>query len=292
MKKYLNLEDFKEFVSDFFDKEKSKAFVDFKVDKLISTLLTEKIYDDTKESFINNIDKKFIEEYFLPFNKYISDYKKIFDSMSEFSYLFKNDTHTVSVSKKIEDTTHLIKFPSFLSKAVNSYSSSDIEYRSVIEKADSTSILKTRKSLYQERNQQHIGYDLFSFNNDFDELRQKILLEHKSNEKIKNTIDFLNKYISEAFNSYGKYCVKESINKDFLDIYNFISNIESEINNIKKNHSYKEIFEFMEEKKFDFKNLNEEHLDILKLSFDYNIDRSKFIFNDKNKNNRNQTFKV
>lgn len=292
MKKYLNEESFKKFVSDFFDNEKSKAFIDFKVDKLISKLLTEKIYEDTKESFLNTIDTNFIEKYLLPLNSYIFSSKQLLENISKFHYSYNNDTHTVYVSKKLDDTIHLIKFPSFTSKSVGSYTSSDIEYRAIIDNSDNKGILKKNKSLYKERNQQHIGYNFFAFNNDFDEIREKNRLEYKNDNKMSNTIDFLEKYIAEAFNKYGEYCISDIIDKDFLEICTFINDIEIEINNIKKHFSYKEIFEFMQEKEMDFKNLKEEDLDILKLSFDYNIDKSKFTSKALVKNNKIQTLKV
>lgn len=292
MKNYLNEENFKKFVSDFFDNEKSKAFIDFKVDKLISSLLTEKIYEDTKESFLNNIDENFIEKYFLPLNSYIFSSKQLLENISKFHYSYNNDTHTVYVSKKLDDTIHLIKFPSFTSKTVGSYTSSDIEYRAIIDNSDNKGILKKNKTLYKERNQQPIGYNFFAFNNDFDEIREKNRLEYKNDNKMNNTIDFLEKYIAEAFNKYGEYCISDIIDKDFLEICTFINDIEIEINNIKKHVSYKEIFEFMQEKEMDFKNLKEEDLDILKLSFDYNIDKSKFTSKALVKNNKIQTLKV
>lgn len=292
MKRYLNEENFKKFVSDFFDNEKSKAFIDFKVDKLISKLLTEKIYEDTKESFLNTIDTNFIEKYLLPLNSYIFSSKQLLENISKFHYSYNNDTHTVYVSKKLDDTIHLIKFPSFTSKTVGSYTSSDIEYRAIIDNSDNKGILKKNKTLYKERNQQPIGYNFFAFNNDFDEIREKNRLEYKNDNKMNNTIDFLEKYIAEAFNKYGEYCISDIIDKDFLEICTFINDIEIEINNIKKHVSYKEIFEFMQEKEMDFKNLKEEDLDILKLSFDYNIDKSKFTSKALVKNNKIQTLKV
>lgn len=292
MKKYLNEENFKKFVSDFFDNEKSKAFIDFKVDKLISKLLTEKIYEDTKESFLNTIDTNFIEKYLLPLNSYIFSSKQLLENISKFHYSYNNDTHTVYVSKKLDDTIHLIKFPSFTSKTVGSYTSSDIEYRAIIDNSDNKGILKKNKTLYKERNQQPIGYNFFAFNNDFDEIREKNRLEYKNDNKMSNTIDFLEKYIAEAFNKYGEYCISDIIDKDFLEICTFINDIEIEINNIKKHVSYKEIFEFMQEKEMDFKNLKEEDLDILKLSFDYNIDKLKFTSKAQAKNNKIQVFKV
>lgn len=281
MKNYLNIQDFKNYLSMYFDSEKNKTFIDFKTDKVISELLTEKLFEDTKNSFINNLDESFIIKYLYPINDYIYTYKEKMLNINKFNYHKKNDIHQIFLSKENNDFIFAINFPSFKNIKDSSFEI-QLKYKIITKnpKNDESPLIFFKNislDRYRIDDKQFIGYEIFAYDNNLDKLRDENSLIYKNDINYKKTVHFLNLYISECFNSYNNdFCIKNSINEDFYEIDHFIKKSYFLFEHIKTNPLYEKIFSFMSEKEFNFKDLKEDDLELLKLSFDYNLNKDLF----------------